>query len=144
MLDQAEFDRWSLMAFDAAETAELQIERAPHWACFLAEQAGQFICKGLLHGLGLPAWGHDLVDLGERIRTDADVDMDEEVIDALARLSRHYIATRYPDAHSAGPPSAHYRRSDAEQAVVDARQVIEVLDRAWSLLIKDAEEADAE
>jgi HEPN domain-containing protein len=142
MLDQTEFDRWCRMAFDAADTADGQVERAAHWACFLTEQASQFICKGLFHGLGLPAWGHDPVDLGERLRTDAGLRVDGEIMDALARLSRHYIATRYPDAHAAGTPSAHYRRVDAEQAVVDARHIIDFVDRQWSLLIKDAEDTE--
>lgn len=141
MFDRAEFDRWRDMALDAAATADQQIMReGHHWACFLAEQAGQFICKGLLHGLGLPAWGHDLVDLGARIRAEGGLDVDAQVTDALVRLSRHYIATRYPDAHPSGTPSAHYGRADAEQAVLDARRIISFVDEQWSRLLEETEQ----
>lgn len=138
MLDDAEFDRWHEMALDAAATAEEQVERhAHHWACFLAEQASQFICKGLLHGLGRPAWGHDLVQLGERIRSDGEIGVPDDAADALARLSRHYIATRYPDAHPAGTPSSHYRASDAQRATEDARLVIGFIEKQWTRLIEE-------
>ncbi|MGH9228819.1 MAG: HEPN domain-containing protein [Acidimicrobiales bacterium] len=41
--------------------------RHHNWRCFLAEQAAQMAMKALLHGLGRGPWGHDLVDLGNRL-----------------------------------------------------------------------------
>ncbi|MGH2736718.1 MAG: HEPN domain-containing protein [Actinomycetota bacterium] len=46
----------------ARRAADVQHAAALHnWACFAAEQAAQLALKGLLHGLGLGPWGHDLV-----------------------------------------------------------------------------------
>ena len=56
------------------------------------------------------------------------------VDDAAARLSRHYIPARYPDAHPAGPPAAHYRAGDATDALADARAVLAWADAAWELV----------
>jgi HEPN domain-containing protein len=51
-----------------------------------------------------------------------------------ARLSRHYIPTRYPDAHASGAPSSHYTDADAAQAAEDVRVIDAAVDRAWSEL----------
>ncbi len=69
MLDRAEFDRWRVAADDAGRAANVQADAAlSNWACFLAEQAAQLAIKGLLHGIGAGAWGHDLVQLAEANR----------------------------------------------------------------------------
>lgn len=133
MLDAPEFERWHDTARDAASNAAAQAEQgAHHWACFLAEQAAQFALKGLLHGFGRGGWGHDLTDLGGRLATTLEEDLPEPVADALARLSRHYIAARYPDAHPAGTPSGHYRRADAAQAIADAETVLTHVESVWT------------
>jgi HEPN domain-containing protein len=87
--------------------------------------------KALLHGLGRGPWGPDLVRLGE-MAIEAGVGTPTEVSDALKRLGRHYIAGRYPDAHSAGSPGRHYGATDAGQALEDAHAVLRFVDEAWS------------
>lgn len=132
VLDATEFDRWYATARDALDNAQHQTERASfHWACFLAEQAAQLAMKGLFHGLGEGTWGHDLPELGRRLAAVLGEQVPERVDDSLARLSRHYIATRYPDAHPSGTPAGHFRRPDAEQAVEDAQTVLDHVGAVW-------------
>jgi len=131
--DSEEFRRWRDEASQALRGATLQHDAGLHnWACFLAEQSAQLAVKGLLHGLGRGPWGHDLVRLGELAR-DA-LAVPEEVADACRRLSRHYIPARYPDAHPSGPPGPHYGAADSEEAIRDARALLEFVDRAWAEL----------
>ena len=54
-----------------------------------------------------------------------------------ARLARHYIPARYPDAHASGSPSSHYTEADAAQAGADARRLLAAVDAAWSALQED-------
>jgi HEPN domain-containing protein len=130
-LDEEEFRRWRDEADRALAGARLQADADLHnWACFAAEQAAQLAIKGLLHGLGRAPWGHDLVRFGQAI-AEAGIGESQDIGDVLRRLSRHYIPARYPDAHPSGPPGTHYGASDAEQAIGDAREVINFVDRVW-------------
>lgn len=143
-LDEAEFDRWRGQAARALRTATLAADGGEHgWACFMAEQAVQLGVKGLLHGVGTAAWGHDLVTLEATVAAELGDAWSGQLADAAARLSRHYIATRYPDAHASGEPGDHYRPSDAAQALTDARAVLAAIDTAWARLGADPEEAGA-
>lgn len=134
-LDRTEFERWRAQAESAADAAALSRAGGRHeWACFLSEQAAQLVVKGLLHGLGLEAWGHDLTVLSDRARGALGPSWPASATVAAARLSRHYIPTRYPDAHASGSPSTHYTDSDAEQAATDAKALANACASAWSTL----------
>jgi HEPN domain-containing protein len=133
-LDEEEFRRWREEANRALLGARVQAHAGLHnWSCFASEQAAQLAVKGLLHGLALGPWGHDLVDLG-RSAGDAGLELPEDVADALRRLSRHYAPARYPDAHPAGPPGSHYGASDSVSALGDAEHVLSFVDRTWERL----------
>jgi HEPN domain-containing protein len=133
-LDEEEFDRWRAEADRAFRGAELQSDGGLYnWSCFLCEQAAQLALKGLLHGLGLAPWGHDLVTLA-RTAGDAQLQIGDAVSSALHRLGRHYIPARHPDAHPSGGAGEHYLASDAEDALVDARAVLDFVDRTWASL----------
>ena len=135
LLDQPEFARWTEQARSAVEAAALSSAGGRHeWACFLSEQAAQLFVKGLLHGLGLEAWGHDLVALSERARTEIGDSWPSNLDPCAARLSRHYIPTRYPDAHASGPPSSHYTTTDSVQAAADAEQIARAVQDCWARL----------
>lgn len=132
LLDGAEYARWQAASEDAARAAAVQAQAGGHnWACFLAEQAAQLALKGLLHGIGAGAWGHDLVVLGGSIAKHLGDPLPAEVDAALRRLSRHYIPARYPDAHPSGPPSAYYGPADAQQAVSDLDVVRHFTATVW-------------
>jgi HEPN domain-containing protein len=56
------------------------------------------------------------------------------VADAAARLARHYIPARYPDAHASGAAADHYRASDALAGLGDLDTVLAAVDAAWAAL----------
>lgn len=133
LLDRTEFERWAAQARSAVEAAALSSGGGRHdWACFLSEQAAQLFVKGLLHGLGLEAWGDDLVALRERVQIAVGDAWPGDVADAAARLSRHYIPTRYPDAHASGSPSSHYTAADSAQAAADAARIAAAVAACWA------------
>jgi HEPN domain-containing protein len=130
-LDEEEFRRWRDEADGALRSANIQADAGLHnWGCFSSEQAAKLGVKALLHGLGRGPWGPDLVRLGE-MATEASVGMPGEISDALKRLSRHYIAGRYPDAHASGSAGRHYGEADARQALEDAQTILRFVDEAW-------------
>lgn len=130
MVDDEEFSRWRQEAEVARRAAEVQSNAGlSNWACFAAEQAAQLALKALLHSLGRGAWGHDVVRLAGEV-TRADIEVGEQLMDAVRRLARHYIPSRYPDAHPAGPASSHYGDADARQAMADADFVLGFVDEA--------------
>ncbi|MDP8975228.1 MAG: HEPN domain-containing protein [Actinomycetota bacterium] len=134
-LDGEEFHRWRRQADSASQTADLaRAGGRAEWACFLSEQAAQLAVKALLHGTGLDAWGHDLTVLCARAGAELGSAWPGGLSDAAARLSRHYIATRYPDAVPSGPTGTHYNDSDAAQAEQDAGALIGAVDEAWRAL----------
>lgn len=138
MLDDPEYHRWQRSVDDAQGAALAQEQAGYHqWSCFLAEQSAQLAVKGLLHGAGQGAWGHDLVALGQRAGLVVGA-TDIAVEDALRRLSRHYLPARYPDANPGGTPGEHYGPTDAEAACADVATVRAFVERAWAAL----EEAD--
>lgn len=135
MVDRDEFLRWREAAEGARRSADVQTRaHLYNWACFLAEQAAQLAIKGLLHGIGAGAWGHDLVELGRALADKMENAIPNQVAAALRRLSRHYIPARYPDAHPSGPPGAHYGREDADQALADLATILQHVDGLWTEL----------
>lgn len=135
VVDDEEFGRWRAEAAAGSELAH-QARLGPHhnWTCFLAEQAAQLAVKALLHGLGTGPWGHDLVRLGRSLAEAVGEPLSPSLETALIRLSRLYIATRYPDAHPAGSPGEHYSGEDADLALQDLGLVIVAVDEMWQQL----------
>lgn len=126
--DAEEYGRWRREADRALVGADAQAAVGIHnWACFGCEQAAQLALKGFLHGVGAGPWGHDLVYLGE-LAIESGVVVPDDVLDALRRLSRHYIPARYPDAHPVGPPGDHYGKADWVDARRDVGRLLELID----------------
>jgi HEPN domain-containing protein len=138
MVDDREFRRWRGQADGALEMARGGAHH--NWRCFLAEQGAQMAMKALLHGLGRGPWGHDLVELGKALAEALESPLDASLADALRRLSKLYIPTRYADALPSGDPADKFTASDAEQAIADAELVVAEVDDVWRQLL-DAQEA---
>lgn len=131
-LDAEEFDRWQEQAGSALATADLARAGGRHdCACFLDEQAAQLAVKGLLHAIDEQAWGHDLTVLVAHAAGILGQLWPPTIPDPAARLARHYIPARYPDAHASGAPTNHYTGADADQADADARLIIAAVVGAW-------------
>lgn len=138
MVDGPEFRRWRGQADGALGMARLGTHH--NWRCFLAEQAAQMAMKALLHGLGRGPWGHDLVELGKAMAEALEGPLDSSLADALRRLSKLYIPTRYADALPSGDPADKFTAADAEDAIADAELVLAQVDGVWYQLA-EAQEA---
>ncbi len=131
MLDEQEFNRWMRQAEHNLSSAERDANfKDYNWACFKAQQAAEMAVKALLLGLGQPAMGHSIVALLHQV-ADLQFPVPEVLVECAQRLDRLYIPSRYPNAHPAGSPFEFYNYTDAQQAIADARQVIEFARRTF-------------
>ncbi|MDP8971496.1 MAG: HEPN domain-containing protein [Actinomycetota bacterium] len=143
--DEAEYERWLDASRSSSRVADLASGAGePAAACFHAEQAAQLAIKALLHGLavGDRAFGHSLVGLGRAVEDSLGVVLPEDLRDALARLARHDIPIRYPDALPEGLIREHYRQTDAAQARADAGAVAEFAAILWAEAADPEDELD--
>jgi HEPN domain-containing protein len=143
-LDEPEFDGWWRTADSSLVMARLAAEHeAYHHACLHSEQAAQQAVKGLLHGVSADseARGHNLSALGRAAASSAGATLSEDTRAALARLSRHYLPSRDPDALRGGAPADHYTAADSAQALDDAALVLRLVRCAWDELRSAVKEA---
>ncbi len=93
------------------------------WACFAAHQAAEAAAKALHMKHGQVAWGHSvtelLLSLPEHVRPSPDL------LNTGRALDRHYVPTRCPHAHPAGPAFAQYTEAEAQEALTWAAEVVE-------------------
>lgn len=127
--DRTEFTRWRRQAADTLKSAQEDgTHRRFNWSCFKAQQAAEYAAKGLLYGLGASPTGHSLVKLLGRLqarglRVGA-------ILPAARILDRHYIPTRYPNAHPEGAPFEYYDEAAAEEALESAAAILDFVDGA--------------
>ncbi|AWR88016.1 HEPN domain-containing protein [Meiothermus taiwanensis] len=123
-MDLQELERWLAQARHTLTSAERDAQGGDFdWACFKAQQAGEYAIKGLLRGLGRPAYGHSIMRLLEELRA-GHVDVPEELVEAAQELDIHYIPARYPDAYPEGSPFEFYNPRRAEEALRAARRIL--------------------
>ena len=88
--------------------------------CFQCHQIGEKALKAV-HFAALDrriVLGHSLVKLGREL------DIDEMLLYRLAILDQYYIPTRYPNGLPDGAPFEVYTRSQAEEALATAADVL--------------------
>jgi len=116
----------------ALNSAEGDLERKDYnWACFKAQQSAELAVKALLHGLGLPTYGHSVSGLLERLPKDLGT---EQVIQDAKTLDKYYVPTRYPNAWVEGTPEDYYTKEDAEKAIKCAEKVVNWVEASWRSL----------
>ena len=131
LLDEGEYSRWMKSAKRTLESAAGDAARGDfNWACFKAQQAAGFAAKALLHGVGIPAYGHSVA----RLLGEAEVEVPSDVIQAAKTLDKYYVPTRYPNAWAEGTPEDYYTDRDAGEAIKAAKAVIEFVEGAWKSL----------
>lgn len=134
MLDEAEYGRW-IRSSKGACSARGDFERKEYnWACFKAHQAAEFSVKALLHGLGLPAYGHSVSALLSKAPSELKVE--EKLIHVAKTLDKYYVPTRYPNAWAEGVPEDYYTVEDANQAIEYAKKILGWVEASWKLLKK--------
>jgi HEPN domain-containing protein len=136
IVDETEFNRWMRSAVLTLESARRdRVDRDYNWSCFKAHQAAEKALKALLWGLGSPRTGHSLIELGNALRS-MGVEIPADIYEALARLSKFYIPTRYPDAWSEGAPEDYYTDSEAGEALQLAEKVVTWVRDVWKRLLR--------
>lgn len=115
--DREEYDRWIAQSRHTLASSRRDAEEGDHdWACFKAQQAGEYALKGLLRGLGRPAHGHATKRLLEAL-AEAGLEVPPAVLEAAQELDIHYIPARYPDAYPQGSPHEFYNAKRSGEAL---------------------------
>ena len=135
-VDESEFSRWIRSATLTLESANRdRISGNYNWSCFKAHQAAEKALKALLWGLGNPKTGYSLIELGNTLRN-IGIEIPIDIYEALARLSKFYVPTRYPDAWSEGVPEDYYTEGEAREAIQLAEKVINWVIDVWRKLLR--------
>lgn len=114
---------WLESAKNDLEHARKSVELGHYnWACFAAQQAAEKAAKALHMRCNQIAWGHSVLQLLRELP--AEHQAPEELLDRARVLDRHYIPSRYPNAHPSGASHEYYIREDAEKAVRYAEEVL--------------------
>jgi len=111
-----------------------QRDRVWHLSVRRSQESVEFSLKGLLRGAGLEIpHVHDvsafLIEHVERLPTGL-VSHLERLVSVSRRLRREREVSFYGDEESDAPPDRLYSAGDAEQAVADARMVVELCERS--------------
>ena len=134
LLDEEEYLRWFNSALRTLSSARGDLERGDYnWACFKAQQAAELAVKALLRGLGLSAYGHSVSRLLREVSSRG-VEAPSGVVEAASSLDKLYVPTRYPNAWAEGSPHEYYTRSGAENALNQAKDIVEWIERSWRSL----------
>ena len=115
---------WWLQAERDLEQAVASARQGYHeWACFSAHQSAEKAVKALHLALGQEARGHSIARLLAMLPPSLEVPPD--LVEKARSLDAFYIPTRYPNAHSEGPPFEHYGPLQSEEALRYAREVLQ-------------------
>lgn len=126
---KTEYKRWLEQAKNTLQSGKRDMQSGDYnWSCFKAHQAGEFAIKALLYGIGVSAIGHSLLRLLGELEAKGTA---ADAIRGCARiLDRHYIPTRYANAHPEGAPFEFYDLPVAQEAIACAGRVIEFVQGA--------------
>ena len=91
------------------------------WCCFTCQQAAEKALKAICEHFRNPQFGHNLNLLLQGV--DPHTAVSDSVRMACARLNRHYIPTRYPNAFDRGAAAEQFFEPDARQALQDTEEV---------------------
>jgi len=120
-------DWWDQAAKDLRH-AEHSLEHADYeWAAFAAQQSAEKAATALIFAQGGEPWGHSVTGLVDALPQV--LSAPKEIGEAANRLDKHYIPTRYPNFFAAGYPGKFYTRGEAENAIGDAKRIIDFFRR---------------
>ncbi len=126
-MDRAfEAERWLSEAEWDLETAKdlLSLNRF-NAAAFYAQQAAEKAVKAMLYALGQIPIGHSVRELLEEFGRLTGQKVEEPLMDAARELDRHYVPSRYPNAHPSGTPHEAYDEVTAKRAISCAEAILE-------------------
>jgi HEPN domain-containing protein len=105
---------------DLGAARDARLSGHHEWACFAAQQAAEKAVKAVHESAGVEAWGHSVTELLRGLDG-----IPADLLDTARALDKHYIPTRYPNAHPAGAPGELYTASEADRALADAESILE-------------------
>ena len=119
-----EADRWLEEADWDLGNAEILLKaRRYNAAAFYSQQSAEKAVKAMLYAFGEIPLGHSIRELLERC---SKLGLDVKPMMALAlELDRHYIPSRYPNAHPSGPPHKAYDEHVGARVLDSARQIVD-------------------
>jgi len=94
-------------------------------AAFYAHQAAEKAVKALLYSINEASWGHSVRILLERYFKAKNLSSREDLLQSARELDRHYIPSRYPNAHPAGTPHEAYDEETSKRALNAAKMIID-------------------
>ncbi|MEM4467022.1 MAG: HEPN domain-containing protein [Nitrososphaerota archaeon] len=117
--------RWLEEAEKDLETAEILYKNARYnAACFYAHQAAEKAVKALLYNVNEAPWGHSVRILLERYIEKTGSSQATFLMGCARELDRHYIPSRYPNAHPSGTAFEAYDSKTAERALEYSREIL--------------------
>ena len=119
--------RWDL------DTARDLHEKARYnAACFYAQQAAEKAVKALIYSLNEAPWGHSVRILLERYIEKSRDEAAKGLLGDARELDRHYIPSRYPNAHPAGTAHEAYDLDTSMRAMECAERIVEFASKRLS------------
>ncbi|RDI96146.1 HEPN domain-containing protein [Meiothermus sp. QL-1] len=121
--------RWLRQAEDDLEAGHALASAGKYaQAAFFAQQAGEKALKAVWLAQDADPWGHSL---GRLIREmpEAAKSAFDPLLDYALALDKLYIPTRYPDALAELTPAEAYTQSEAQTALAQAGQILQLAAR---------------
>ncbi|MHA1764307.1 MAG: HEPN domain-containing protein, partial [Promethearchaeota archaeon] len=90
--------------------------------CFKCQQSAEFALKAILYGFRLTPFGHSLtklLNMLEKQKIDG-----SPISNACKILDLHYIPSRNANAHFSGSPHEYHDEQIAENALKNAKKII--------------------
>lgn len=117
--------RWFEEALWDLDTARiLHREKRYNAAAFYAHQAAEKACKALLYHIHEAPWGHSVRELLLRYFKKLEKNPPENLMVYARELDRHYIPSRYPNAHPSGTPHEAYDEETSRRALEASEKVV--------------------
>jgi len=122
---RGEAERWYSEALWDLDTARiLYREKRYNAAAFYAHQAAEKALKALIYSINEAPWGHSVRVLLERYIERQGLKSCDRLLSFARELDRHYIPSRYPNAHPMGTPHEAYDEETAHRAIEAAEEIV--------------------
>ncbi|MEM2998409.1 MAG: HEPN domain-containing protein [Thermoproteota archaeon] len=122
MRDEA--SRWFKEGVWDLETARILHDAGRYnAAAYYSHQAAEKAAKALLYLVNEAPWGHSVRILLEKFAEKKNLTINE-LLQYARELDRHYVPSRYPNAHPAGTPHEAYDEATSRKAVEAAERLI--------------------
>jgi len=127
---RGEAERWLAEAKWDLETAKILHKNGRYnAAAFYSHQAAEKAAKAMLYSANEAPWGHSVRILLQRYYKAKGETAPPDILSHARELDRHYIPSRYPNAHPAGTPHEAYDEKTSQSALQAAEKIIQLAER---------------